>query len=643
MKIVVPRARNRHNKERTARSADRSVRQPDKIQKEQSERMKRSSPVVARCSGTRMSENEFKKRKEKRQEDALDPAGDPRRPASMPLRESAAQWWGECFRETAIASSHRPRCGRAGHAHKPSISSAPRWSLSFDKEMVGSPTRGYHLSLAGAIIERPALYSGDPRRRLEEAGYRHKLTISYTRKKAGSGTLTGFPLQAFRTSEAMKAAAKKERPTSASARLERTASRLLLLLFFIHRTTPRRNDWRYGRRGVIVTTAAASIRKAAQKRGPCGMDGLARTKRQRFSETHRKGHRGNEPQCETLPEDSFRLILARPPPAAGYYYWLGQRRGPQARMCSLTTSEGRDRASQGQQSGGGLPLWPLSETSCQSAASSPLGISRIPAELAFPSFSGVPEKPVRGGRRSVAAVARRTLPLPPQQRACLPRKKETGRQPGARWLAEHPKTARCETRFDRPRFASPPDICPPAAGTTRKVAATTSSKTRARLASSGSEVWFRQNRSTDDTARETAAGERYVRDSGSGRRAPPPDGRRFESAHRCEQAEATTRDGSSGQWRQPPDRPVHVAAAFSGKLLLARGTCQRNFKVAVIRNPCRPTRFAVATRACRPQRTRGSTGTTASALHRAGTANLTVAARVGDYVERSEPGGQECG
>ncbi|KAH8034438.1 hypothetical protein HPB51_024261 [Rhipicephalus microplus] len=169
------------------------------------------------------------------------------------------------------------------------------------------------------------------------------------------------------------------------------------------------------------------------------MDGLARTKRQRFSETHRKGHRGNEPQCETLPEDSFRLILARPPPAAGYYYWLGQRRGPQARMCSLTTSEGRDRASPGQQSGGGLPLWPLSETSCQSAASSPLGISRIPAELAFPSFSGVPEKPVRGGRRSVAAVARRTLPLPPNSvHAFLEKKRQAAslasieRRPAAR-------------------------------------------------------------------------------------------------------------------------------------------------------------------------------------------------------------------
>lgn len=33
---------------------------------------------------------------------------------------------------------------------------------------------------------------------------------------------------------------------------------------------------------------------------------------------------------------------------------------------------------------GGLPLWPLSETSCQSAASSPLRISRIPAALLLP-------------------------------------------------------------------------------------------------------------------------------------------------------------------------------------------------------------------------------------------------------------------
>lgn len=128
------------------------------------------------------------------------------------------------------------------------------------------------------------------------------------------------------------------------------------------------NDWRYRRRGVIVTTAAPKktrygkvVQRPMRNGWTRSNDAAARSPR-RVSVNPPKGHRGNEPQCETLPEDSFRLILARPPPAAGWllpartlrYISAGsaRTRGPQARMCSLTTSKGEratDRASHGQQ------------------------------------------------------------------------------------------------------------------------------------------------------------------------------------------------------------------------------------------------------------------------------------------------------
>lgn len=148
-------------------------------------------------------------------------------------------------------------------------------------------------------------------------------------------------------------------------------------------------------------------------------------------------------------------------------------------------------------------MWPLSETSCQSAASSPLGISRIPAELAFPPPPPATSSATAFRRNLFAADAGQSPPLhdedlPPsatptqqdQRACCLPRKKD--RPPAWRSLpaSKKRKTARCETRLDRSaKVRQPSRYIPPAEGPRRRgksVSARTSSRggIAARLAGS---------------------------------------------------------------------------------------------------------------------------------------------------------------
>lgn len=123
--------------------------------------------------------------------------------------------------------------------------------------------------------------------------------------------------------------------------------------------------------------------------------------------------------------------------------------------------------------GGGLPLWPLSETSCQSAASSLLRISRIPAALLLPVLHA--RRRLRSGE---TCSLRRT---PVSRRRCTTRQHPSPLRRHAAFLEkERPpaciekparKTACCASSWlDRSaKVRLPPPITHPGSSANRKV------------------------------------------------------------------------------------------------------------------------------------------------------------------------------